>query len=109
MSMTHDERTSSESEKRSARTDPKVVPGPDEQPTRFSSHQSEALVVDAKRLAMLLSCGLRTLRTWDATGKVPKPIRIGGRVVWRVTEIHAWIDAGAPDRESWERVRGAWK
>lgn len=67
------------------------------------------LVVDAKRLAKLLCCGVRTVRTWDAAGKLPVPIRIGGRVVWRVSEVRAWLDAGAPDRETWVALRAARK
>jgi predicted DNA-binding transcriptional regulator AlpA len=65
------------------------------------------LVVDARRLARLLCAGLRTVRTWDAAGKLPAPIRIGGRVVWRVAEIRAWLAAGAPDREMWAAIRDA--
>lgn len=63
------------------------------------------LVVDARRLAVMLSAGIRTVRTWDAGGKLPPPLRIGGRVVWRVDEIRAWLDAGAPDRETWAARR----
>jgi predicted DNA-binding transcriptional regulator AlpA len=65
------------------------------------------LVVDARRLAAMLCAGLRTVRTWDAAGKLPAPVRIGGRVAWRVDEIRAWLDAGAPDRETWAAVRAA--
>ena len=65
------------------------------------------LVADARRLARLLCCGLRTLRTWDSAGKLPAPLRIGGRVVWRVDEIRAWLDAGAPDRAIWEARKAA--
>ena len=65
------------------------------------------LVVDAKRLARLLCAGIRTVRTWDAAGKLPKPIRIGGRVVWLVDEIRAWLDAGAPNRDEWEARKAA--
>ncbi|VTT98148.1 Marine sediment metagenome DNA, contig: S01H1_L03384 OS=marine sediment metagenome GN=S01H1_10196 PE=4 SV=1: Phage_AlpA [Gemmataceae bacterium] len=68
-----------------------------------------ALVADARRLAVMLCAGLRTVRAWDVAGKLPKPLRIGGRVVWRVDEIRAWIDAGAPDRETWEALRAARK
>lgn len=67
------------------------------------------LVVDARRLAVMLSAGIRTVRTWDAAGKLPAPVRIGGRVVWRVDEIRAWLDAGAPDRETWAARRAARK
>ena len=65
------------------------------------------LVADARRLAALLDVGLRTVRTWDAAGRLPAPVRIGGRVVWRVCEIRAWLDAGAPDRETWAAIRAA--
>jgi len=65
------------------------------------------LVVDARRLARLLSCGVRTVRTLDAGGKLPAPVRIGGRVVWRTDEIRAWLAAGAPDRATWEALRAA--
>jgi len=49
----------------------------------------------------MLCCGVRTVRTWDAAGKLPTPIRIGGRVVWRMDEIRDWLDAGAPTRDEW--------
>lgn len=65
------------------------------------------LVVDARRLARLLCSGLRTVRTWDTAGKLPAPIRIGGRVVWRVSEVRAWLAAGAPDRSTWEARKAA--
>ena len=67
------------------------------------------LVVDAKRLAKLLCAGVRTVRTWDAAGKLPAPLRIGGRVVWLVEEIRAWLKAGAPDRKTWAAIRAARK
>lgn len=67
------------------------------------------LVVDARRLAKLLCAGIRTVRSWDAAGKLPKPIRIGGRVVWRVVEIREWLAAGAPDRAAWDARKTAFK
>ena len=81
-------------------------------PLRFANRQARRrrrrlmpLVADAKRLARLLTCGIRTIRTWDAAGRLPEPIRIGGRVVWRVDEIRRWLAAGAPDRETWNAIR----
>lgn len=67
------------------------------------------LLVDARRLAAMLCAGVRTVRTWNTAGKLPAPIRIGGRVLWRVSEIRAWIAAGAPDRETWTAIRAAQK
>ena len=67
------------------------------------------LVVDARRLAPMLCAGVRTVRTWDAAGKLPKPLKIGGRTVWVLSEIRAWLDAGAPDRETWAARRASRK
>ena len=70
------------------------------------------LVVDARRLARLLCAGIRTVRTWDAAGKLPAPSRSGGRVVWVLGGewgIRAWLAAGAPDRETWAAIRAARK
>ena len=84
---------------------------PDESAARVDrvDTQTEPLVADARRLAVLLGSGVRTVRTWDASGKLPKPIRIGGRVVWRVVEIREWLAAGAPDRATWEARKTAFK
>ena len=65
------------------------------------------LTVDAKRLAKLLSAGLRTVRAWDVAGKLPKPVKLGGRVLWYLPEIHEWLQAGCPDRATWEAIKAA--
>ena len=65
------------------------------------------LVVDAWRLAKLLDAGVRTVRSWDAAGKLPIPIRLGGKVVWRLDEIRDWLAAGAPRRDEWQARRAA--
>ena len=67
------------------------------------------LVVGAKELAALLRIGLRTVRTMDAAGRLPKPVRIGHSVRWSLEEIRAWLEAGAPDRKTWEARRAARK
>jgi predicted DNA-binding transcriptional regulator AlpA len=63
------------------------------------------LVADAKRLSRLLGVGVRSLRTWDYSGKLPRPIKLGARTVWVLSEIRAWLTAGAPDRTEWEALK----
>ncbi|MBN9523298.1 helix-turn-helix domain-containing protein [bacterium] len=70
---------------------------------------SVPLVADAKGLAKLLGLGVRTIRSHDAAGKLPQPLKLGGRVVWRLDELRAWLDAGAPDRATWAALRAARK
>lgn len=65
------------------------------------------LAVDARRLAKLLSLGLRTVRTLDAAGKLPTPFRCGNRKLWDVSDVRAWMKAGAPDRATWELMKKA--
>ena len=74
-----------------------------------SRPEPSPLVADARGLSKLLTVGLRTVRTWDAAGKLPTPVRIGGRVVWPLDEIRDWLAAGAPDRETWTAARAAKK
>jgi len=82
-------------------------PLPATAPARRKRRRPPPLVVDAKRLAKLLTCGVRTVRTLDAAGKLPAPLRLGGRVVWRRVEIKAWVAAGCPDRAAWEACTAA--
>ena len=63
------------------------------------------LVADAERLARLLGCGVRSIRTWDYAGKLPRPVKLGNRTLWVLSEIHRWLTAGAPDRETWETLK----
>ncbi len=80
------------------------------QPTLDSN--SKPLWVDAKGIAELFPIGLRTIRSMDAAGKIPRPTRIGGslragRVVWELAEIEAWFKAGCPSREDWEIMKSS--
>jgi predicted DNA-binding transcriptional regulator AlpA len=76
-------------------------------PPRRHKRRLSPLVADAARLAKLLCCGLRSIRTWAAAGRLPKPIKLGVRVVWVVSEIRGWLKAGAPPRTEWEALKGA--
>jgi predicted DNA-binding transcriptional regulator AlpA len=64
-----------------------------------------AMAVDANRLAALLDLSLRTVRRLDSSGKLPRPVRIGGAVRWRLNEIEAWLEAGCPDRQRWDATK----
>ncbi len=63
------------------------------------------LVVDAKALAAMLGLSVRTVRKMDAAGKLPRPLRFGHAVRWRLQEIQDWLGACAPDRNTWDRLR----
>ena len=69
----------------------------DREPSRI-----EPLLVDAKKAAALCGKSLRTWRTWDALGLIPRPVRIQRTTLWRLDELKAWTSAGCPRREEWE-------
>ncbi len=62
------------------------------------------LAVDAKQLATMLGLSLRTVRAMDAAGKLPRPVRLGHAVRWPLRIIEDWLQAGAPDRKTWQAI-----
>ena len=78
-------------------------PPPEVPPARKRRRQKlPPLLAGAGGVARMLDSGLRTIRGMDAAGKLPKPIRLGGKVLWSIDELKAWIAAGAPPRDVWE-------
>jgi hypothetical protein len=59
----------------------------------------------ARAAAAWADVGLRTWRTWDAGGLIPRPLRVGGCVLWSLSELRSWRDAGCPRRAEWEAQR----
>src|SRR5262245_31351405 len=53
-------------------------------------------------------CGRSEASWWrdSSAGRVPRPLKQGGGTYWRRGELLAWIEAGCPTREAWERLRG---
>ena len=71
------------------------------------SSQNNPLAFSAQQLADRLGASLRHIRRLDSAGKIPRPIRLGRSVRWPVQEIKDWMDAGGPDRRTWEAMKGA--
>ena len=66
--------------------------------------KSSARLVEAAEAARI--CGIsRTLwYTLKAAGRVPTPVHLGRRVLWRVDELHRWMDAGCPALHQWKHM-----
>jgi predicted DNA-binding transcriptional regulator AlpA len=71
---------------------------------RSAPAPADPLLIDAAGLADMLCWSLRSIRRADASGMVPRPVRFGKSVRWRLKEIEAWVEAGCPDRKTWERM-----
>lgn len=68
---------------------------------------SAALVITTDGLAETLDMSVRSIHRLLSGGKIPKPSRLGGQLRWSRAEIEEWIQAGMPDRKTWERMRSA--
>lgn len=66
---------------------------------------TQPLAVSARQLAAMLDLSVRTIRTMDAAGKLPRGIRLGRSVRWSCDELRGWLAAGAPDRATWNAIR----
>ena len=65
----------------------------------------ERLALPDAGVAKLLSISKRHVHALNASGRLPRPIRLGRSVRWRADEIRAWLDAGCPPRDKWEEMR----
>ncbi|WP_085044710.1 helix-turn-helix transcriptional regulator [Aeromonas salmonicida] len=62
----------------------------------MSLHVSSELPIDgfvrAGTLAKVLGISVVTVWRWSAAGKLPKPVKISGKVTgWPVADVRAWI------------------
>jgi predicted DNA-binding transcriptional regulator AlpA len=68
----------------------------------------ERLAVTARDAARLLGICRAQLYRLHSSGRMPRPVYLGGRAPrWCVEELRAWLDAGCPDRQTWEQLRRA--
>lgn len=65
------------------------------------------LLLTARQAAALCGKSLRTWRSWDSAGVIPRPVRIRRCTLWRADELRDWIEAGCPDRQQWEQNSGS--
>ena len=75
---------------------------PDNATTTELTIAAEPLLVKPADAARLLGMSRSTLDKLEASGVIgPRPIRFGGKVLWSLTELRKWIEAGCPGRVEW--------
>jgi predicted DNA-binding transcriptional regulator AlpA len=65
------------------------------------SQMSEPLLLDAKQTSALLGIGRTHLYALHSSGRLPLPLRLGRRTLWRAEELKNWVLAGCPSRQKW--------
>lgn len=64
--------------------------------------EDEALLLNSREVAKLLTVSDRTVYAMQKSGEMPKPVRIGRAVRWGRAEIMAWVDEGCPPASEWK-------
>ncbi len=67
-----------------------------------SQSEREKLVIGIQDIVDLTPFAKRTLYRWNSSGKLPQSFLVGGRRVWRLRDIHLWIEWGFPNRTEFE-------
>jgi predicted DNA-binding transcriptional regulator AlpA len=90
-----------------------MFPGPDEQSERTEAPEAgpapplSPLTYDTNDLAFVLRTSLATIHRLRAAGKLPRALKLGSQLRWRVAEVQAWVTAGMPDLQTWETMNDA--
>ena len=71
------------------------------------SHHEPPLLIGRPRLAAMLDISLASLDRLTVAKKTPEPVRLGGRVLWRVSDIDEWMRLGCPDRKRFDLLSAA--
>lgn len=65
----------------------------------------DKLLLKSEDAAETLGISRTHLYHLSSTGEIgPRPIKLGKCSVWSYLELHAWVAAGCPRREEWERM-----
>ncbi len=62
------------------------------------------LLLSATQVARTLGVSRSLLYEMKNSGRLPKPIRFGRRLVWSRDELRAWVAAGCPSQDRWAVV-----
>jgi predicted DNA-binding transcriptional regulator AlpA len=67
----------------------------------------QPLLVPAPEAARLCGVSEATWYRLKAAGKTPNPIRLGGKVLYRLEDLKLWLVLGCPDRKTFEAHKSA--
>jgi predicted DNA-binding transcriptional regulator AlpA len=71
-------------------------------PTR--SPVNEPLLVGRKEAAALTGVSRASWDRLSSAAKNPRPLKLGGRTLWRRSDLERWVAVGLPDRRTFEEL-----
>ena len=69
----------------------------------MSDNPPESLLLSAVEAAAL--CGVKKSLWWSSGRLGPLPVKLGRRTLWRKDELSAWVQAGCPARDKWQKMK----
>ena len=75
-------------------------------PETQTDQPSQSALLKGDDAAKMLDISRAHFYRMHNAGKIPLPVRLGGCVRWRVDELLAWIEAGMPNRQRWQAMKG---
>ena len=61
----------------------------------------EKLLLNAAETAAMIGVHRTHIYALHNSGRLPLPVRLGRRTLWRAEELRDWTRAGCPDRRKW--------
>jgi predicted DNA-binding transcriptional regulator AlpA len=63
---------------------------------------TENQLLTAKQMGLMLALSQRQIFRLNSCGKLPRPVRIGGAVRWKLADVTRWQELNCPDRKEFE-------
>jgi predicted DNA-binding transcriptional regulator AlpA len=76
-------------------------------PSETAAARVEPALLRARDAAKLCGISLASWWRWDAAGRMPRGVKIGGARLWSRAELLAWIAAGCLERAEWQARQAA--
>jgi excisionase family DNA binding protein len=65
---------------------------------------ADKLLLSVDETAAMIGVHKTHLYALHNSGKLPLPVRLGRRTLWRADELKAWVAAGCPNRKQWQAM-----
>lgn len=64
------------------------------------------ILIGIEVVAEVLGVSVAHVKRLRVSGRIPRPVRLGKRTLWRAAELDEWCRSGCPDRARWELEKG---
>jgi len=73
--------------------------------TNSTTPPAEPALIDVRAVASLLGCSPRHVTRLEEAKQMPPAIKLGRLSRWQRDVVLAWIAAGCPDCQTWEKLQ----